>query len=146
MIIEAGTQHGRQTGGLRQTAADLGERQYLGHAVPPSPVSQATPGVARSSVRSMIRSYPNGLSPRESDTHLLLSQVRARVGMKWEPPALTAAFQGCDVLSCGRLDLGEHGDDQVQKGWVHSWGSRGRGFKSRRPDSYCRSEATSPAR
>jgi hypothetical protein len=69
-----------------------------------------------------------------------------RLGTKWESPALAVAPEGSLPLTCAWLHLREHGDDLVRKIRMHSWGSRGRGFKSRRPDNYCRSEATSPAR
>src|SRR5262249_7296890 len=37
------------------------------------------------------------------------------------------------LLTCARLYLRKHGHDLVAEMWMHSWGSRGRRFKSGRP-------------
>ena len=55
-------------------------------------------------------------------------------GMKWEPHALTTARYGSVLLLCVLPHLRRYEDVLVAGTWMHSWGSRGRRFKSGRPD------------
>jgi hypothetical protein len=54
--------------------------------------------------------------------------------MKWESRALAGALCRSVLLTCARLHLQEHGHNLVAEMWMLSWGSRGRRFKSGRPD------------
>ena len=56
------------------------------------------------------------------------------LGTKWEPRALASAHCRSVLRTYTRLHLRKYGNDLVAGMWVHSWGSRGRRFKSGRPD------------
>jgi hypothetical protein len=56
------------------------------------------------------------------------------LGTNWEPRALTDEFYGSRLLVCAGLHLRELENGLVAGIGMHAWGSRGRGFKSRRPD------------
>ena len=60
---------------------------------------------------------------------------KRRLGTKWESPALVRALRGSILLTCARLHVRKREDDLAARIWMHGWGSRGRGFKSRRPDA-----------
>jgi hypothetical protein len=59
-----------------------------------------------------------------------------RLGTKWEPPALMTAPEAlfCSPVHGG--DLRDRNNDLVVGIGVHGWGSRGRRFKSSRPDGF----------
>jgi hypothetical protein len=59
-----------------------------------------------------------------------------RVGTAWEPLALRTARSGSRLLTCASLHLRKRISMRVRVTCMHSWGSRGRGFKSRRPDGF----------
>src|SRR5450631_261597 len=102
------------------------------HGQPPS----AAPGPWGLSGTGRPRSP--GPAPRAPGTPKLSGSQgpcrQRRLGTKWESPALAVAVEGSLPLTCAWLHLREHGDDLVRKIRMHSWGSRGRGFESRRPD------------
>jgi hypothetical protein len=58
-----------------------------------------------------------------------------RLGTKWELPALVTALCGSVLLTCARRDLRDRDSDLVVGIGMHGWGSRGRRFKSGRPDA-----------
>jgi hypothetical protein len=60
--------------------------------------------------------------------------MRLGLGTKWEQPALMMALCGSLLLACARLHLRKHRIVLVAGMWVLSGGSRGRRFKSGRPD------------
>src|ERR1039458_5608524 len=62
--------------------------------------------------------------------------ISARLGTRWEPPALVTALGGLVLLACAPLHLQKHSGVLVARIRMHAWGSRGRGFKSRRPDDF----------
>jgi hypothetical protein len=57
------------------------------------------------------------------------------LGTKWESLALSRALHGSVLLACARCHLREHGSSLVAGMGMLSWGSRGRRFKSGRPDA-----------
>ena len=57
-----------------------------------------------------------------------------RLGTKWESPALVRALRGSILLTCARLHVRKREDDLAARIRMHGWGSRGRRFKSGRPD------------
>ena len=61
-------------------------------------------------------------------------QRQVWLGTKWESRALVSALCRSVLLTCARLHLQKHGDDLVAGIGMLSWGSRGRRFKSGRPD------------
>ena len=58
-----------------------------------------------------------------------------QLGTNWESPALVRALCGSIPLTSAWLHVRKRGVDLVAEMWIHGWGSRGRGFKSRRPDA-----------
>src|SRR5690242_3115662 len=56
------------------------------------------------------------------------------LGTDWEPVSLWQALHGSAVLAPAPCHLRKHLRALAGATRVHSWGSRGRGFKSRRPD------------
>jgi hypothetical protein len=58
-----------------------------------------------------------------------------RVGPAWESLTLRTALPGSRLLTRAPLHLRERISTLVRLVCMHSWGSRGRGFKSRRPDT-----------
>ena len=56
------------------------------------------------------------------------------MGPAWESLALTRALPGSRLLTSALLHLRKRVSMLAGMTGVHSWGSRGRGFKSRRPD------------
>ena len=65
-----------------------------------------------------------------------LSWPSSEMGGKWERVLLTSALICFGVLGCGRLDLPRWLSTEVTASRMHSWGSRGRRFKSGRPDRF----------
>ena len=60
--------------------------------------------------------------------------ISARPGTRWEPPALVTALGGFVPLTCAPLHLQKHSGVLAAEMRMHAWGSRGRRFKSGRPD------------
>ena len=60
--------------------------------------------------------------------------VCAALGTKWESRALVSALCRSVLLTCARPSPAETRSALVAGMWIHSWGSRGRRFKSGRPD------------
>ncbi len=71
--------------------------------------------------------------------------ARRRLGTKWESPALMTALYSSGLLTCARRHLRKYVGDLVAEIWMHGWGSRGRGFESRRPDGFSNSCAANTA-
>jgi hypothetical protein len=59
---------------------------------------------------------------------------RRRLGTKWESRALARALHSSIPLTCARVHLRKYEPDLVVAIGMHGWGSRGRRFKSGRPD------------
>jgi hypothetical protein len=59
---------------------------------------------------------------------------RRRPGTKWESRALARALHSSIPLTCARVHLRKYEPDLVVAIGMHGWGSRGRRFKSGRPD------------
>jgi len=55
---------------------------------------------------------------------------------KWERALLPIAQHCSSSLTTATSELGKRRTLQVAVSVLHSWGSRGRGFKSRRPDGF----------
>ena len=69
--------------------------------------------------------------------------TRLGLGTEWEPRALTMALCGSLLLACARLHLRKRRNSLMARLWMHSWGSRGRRFKSGRPDAGQRADSKS---
>ena len=100
------------------------------HAVAPrrAPVRSGSSGLLRPR-RPGSRSAMPGTRPKRRQT---------RLGTKWESRALTWARYGSILLACASFHLRKHESVPVARLWMHSWGSRGRRFKSGRPDQNAR--------
>jgi hypothetical protein len=61
---------------------------------------------------------------------------RRRLGTKWEPRALARPVHSSIPLTCARVYLEKYGPNLVVGIRMHGWGSRGRRFKSGRPDGF----------
>jgi hypothetical protein len=72
----------------------------------------------------------SGVPPAVQPAHVQGSDL----GTTWEPRPLFRAPGGSALLACARRDLQDRVKVQRRTIRVHSWGSRGRGFESRRPD------------
>jgi hypothetical protein len=59
----------------------------------------------------------------------------ASLGTRWERAALYAALGSFALLPVSGLTGGNSECVQMARVWMHAWGSRGRGFESRRPDA-----------
>ena len=71
---------------------------------------------------------------RRAETWPLITGPPTPLGTNWESRALTWARYGSVLLACARLDLRKRRNSLVAPLGMHSWGSRGRRFKSGRPD------------
>jgi len=105
------------------------------HFGPGRPATRAYRGILTEHLperddRVLLRPTGLGAAPRKGRDQML-----RRLGSRWEPPTLASALGSSVSLTCAALHLRKHGGDQVAKTQMHSWGSRGRGFKSRRPDT-----------
>lgn len=59
------------------------------------------------------------------------------LGTKWESRALVSALCRSGLLTCARVSPAETWKFLVAGMCLHAWGSRGRRFKSGRPDQLC---------
>ena len=74
------------------------------------------------------------LADRDGRDAVAGQNISARLGTRWEPPALVTAPGGFVPLTCAPLHLQKHSGVLAAEKRVHAWGSRGRRFKSGRPD------------
>jgi len=151
-------------GGFQETRAQDGGQVFGGHTVQvqvdctqrldrephsrsgwaTSPAWEAPGGVIRAAPASVRPRPEHKQSPLDGATPRMTAAAIAgrgagptpirRLGTKWESRALARALHSSIPLTCARVHLRKYGPDLVVAIGTHGWGSRGRRFKSGRPD------------
>ena len=90
----------------------------------------------RTPIRAVVSLLATGCPERRDPTRPWRYSQAVMVELAWESLALRRALPGSRLLTRTPIHLRKRVSTRVGTTCVHSWGSRGRGFKSRPPDYF----------